>query len=511
MSLGHRFRAAWRGFRGQRNSFAGASVNRLLQDWIAWTRSADQEIRGDARKLRARARELARNEGYGKQYLRLLAINVVGPHGFKMQSRVRQAKELDEEANDRIEEAWKFWSQGRVTVDGRHNLRQVQKIALRAMARDGEVFVRKFYGFEDNPHSFALQLIDADMLDETFSRPRRRLAGGWENEIRMGVEVDSLGRPVAYHFYDRPQDLATGVSQRRVRVPAEEILHLYDADRPNQTRGVTWLHATMVPMKMTGSYEEAELVASRAGAAKMGFFIRPETTMEEEVSEDESDLEMEASPGTLERLAPGEKFESWDPQHPVQAFQMFIKTMLRKIATGLGIAYTSLSGDLEGVNYSAGRLGMLNERDTWRDLQSEWIDQFLQPVYEAWMTTALLAGALVLTSMDSRLYAPYAVWKPRGWPWVEPLKDATAAEKRIHLGISSRTDEAAEAGLDFEEILEKLAAEEEKASEKGVSISGATPSPSDPSPDDPEDEPASGSTNQNGDRELVPVFPRRVR
>ena len=66
------------------------------------------------------------------------------------------------------------------------------------MACDGEAFVRLWRGFEGNPYGLALQAIDADLIDETFNRPRR----GSENEIRMGVEIDAIGRPVGYWIWN---------------------------------------------------------------------------------------------------------------------------------------------------------------------------------------------------------------------------------------------------------------------------------------------------------------------
>ena len=109
------------------------------------------------------------------------------------------------------------------------------------MACDGEAFVRLWRGFEGNPHGLALQAIDADLIDETFNRPRR----GSENEIRMGVEIDALGRPVGYWVWNPGSASGLDLLRERYFVPASEMLHLYDPDRVNQTRGVTWVHSVI--------------------------------------------------------------------------------------------------------------------------------------------------------------------------------------------------------------------------------------------------------------------------
>ncbi len=255
------FRLAWREIAGpdQRSAFDGAGIHRLLLDWIVQARSADEEIRGDIRILRARARELGRNNSYVKRYLRLLQNNVIGPMGIKLQAQVRSGGETDAETNRAIEAAWNEWANSPVTVDGKLTLRRFEKLILKTIACDGEAFIRLWRGFEGNAYGLALQAIDADLIDETFSRPRR----GTENEVRMGVEVDALSRPVGYWVWNTTNASGIDIMRERYFVPAGEMLHLYDPDRMNQTRGVTWVHSVMVPAHMLNAYEESEAVAAR--------------------------------------------------------------------------------------------------------------------------------------------------------------------------------------------------------------------------------------------------------
>ena len=239
-------------------SYSGAQANRLTLDWWAAILSADQEIKGNMRTLRARGRELGRNNPVAKQYLNLVAANVVGSAGIRYQSRVRTSSgELDSATNREIETAFTDWSmRGNCTVDGKLSLRAVEDLIVRAVATDGEVFLRHVPGFA-NKHGFAIQLIDADCIDHSFTRER----GKNENEIRLGVEVDGWGRPVAYYVSPyHPSDF--GGSLERERIPAEFITHLYDPARVNQTRGVTWFHAVMLAMRILEGYIEAELVAA---------------------------------------------------------------------------------------------------------------------------------------------------------------------------------------------------------------------------------------------------------
>ena len=465
--LGRAMQLAWQELRGKRAVFDGASVNRLLLDWVAQARSADEEIRGDLRLLRARARELGRNNSYVKRYFRLLVNNVIGPKGIKLQAQVRAGDEPDTKANTEIESAWNAWASSPVTVDGKLTLRRFEKLIIKTMACDGEAFVRLWQGFEGNAHGLAVQAIDADLIDEAFNRSRR----GSQNEIRMGVEIDAIGRAVGYWVWNAP---GTDLMRDRYFIPAAEMIHLYDPERVNQTRGVTWVHSVMVPAHMLNAYEESEAVAARIGASKMGLFEKRVDSLAGDLSTDPKPATMEANPGTFEIVPDGYEFKSWEPDHPTAQFPAFIKQMLRKIASGFSVFYNVLANDAEGVSYSTMRSFALIERDDWRSIQQDFIDMWRRPLYSAWLGMALLTGSLKLSSRDPSRYLAVR-HRPRGWQWIDPEKEAKAAVISIQNGLGTRTGFLAEKGEDIEDVFAELAREEELAQSYGISIAvGAT-------------------------------------
>jgi lambda family phage portal protein len=453
------------------STFNGASGSRLTMDWVTSILSADQEVKSNLRLLRARARELSRNNAVAKSYLKILVANVLGEKGMGYQPQVRNNdKTLNSTFNEKIECAWKEWSKkGNCTVDGKYSFRAVQTLVLKTIATDGEAFVRMVPGFA-NKYRFALQMVDPDQIDHLFSR----FASKQENEIRMGVEVDKWGKPVAYHVNPaHPSDL--GGSLLRERIPAEYVLHLYDPERVNQTRGVTWFHPCMQEMRMLGGYVEAELVAARVGAAKIGFLKTTEPAAYETPNED-AKYRIEANPGVIEQLPPGMDFVPWNPDHPANAFQMFVKSMLRFIAGALGVSYNALASDLEGVNYSSMRSGLLIERDQWKICQSMMAETFMQPIFESFMGMALLSGQLVLDSRDPSRFL-CGKWEPRGWQWVDPLKDVQASILAIGSGLQSRDAIVSERGDSIEQVFETLAAEKKQAEALGLEFTVSATKP----------------------------------
>ena len=125
----------------------------------------------------------------------------------------------------------------------------------------------------------------------------------------MGIEVDGYLRPQAYHFYaNHPGDTYAGNTRtngRRIRVPADEVIHLFLPERPGQTRGVTWFASALMRLHMLQGYEEAEVVRARASSALMGFIQSPEGEL---VGDEiyEGDRVSEFTPGVFKYLAPGE-------------------------------------------------------------------------------------------------------------------------------------------------------------------------------------------------------------
>ena len=253
-----------------KRSSAGANTGRLFADFLTSSASADAEIKNNIRLLRDRSRELARNDPYISRYLNLMVSNVVGKHGIRVSSKSRNDNgSLDLAANQLIERAWKEWSQiGNCTINERMTFLDCQKIFVETLFRDGEVLIRKIKN-TNSPFGFQIQFLEADHLDEN----KNQNADKNGNSIKMGVEVNKYGKPIAYHLFKKhPFDNTyPRPSQEYIRVPADEIIHAYLPQRAEQTRGVSLIAPVMANMKMLNGYYEAEIVAARVGASKMGF------------------------------------------------------------------------------------------------------------------------------------------------------------------------------------------------------------------------------------------------
>lgn len=445
--------------------YSGAISSRLTGDWLNPTTTGDEEIRRDLQKLRNRCRELERNNDYVRRYLNGLDSNVIGSSGVMLQMKVEDAPLVyDEQANRVIEREWHKWcNRKHTTPNGRQSWLEICKLALRSCARDGDVLLQLVRGY-NNDHGFAVQLIEADMLD--IHHNNYRLANG--GEIRMGVETNKVGRPVAYHILTSHPGETSDTSRKRVRVDADDIIHLYNPERISQTRGVPWMVSAMTRLQMLAGYEESELVASRTAACKMGFLTKDANAENYTGEEDEDyNLIMEAEPGSIEELPTGMRFQEWNPQHPTSAYKDFVKATLRGISAGLNISYNTLANDLEGVNYSSIRAGLFDEREHYKSIQNWFIDSFIQPVFEAWLEASILNGVFPFgVNKFDKMNQPK--WCARRWPWVDPLKDMQANILAMNNGLEAKRNIINYTGGDIEDVYSTIAADKKLAEDKGL-------------------------------------------
>lgn len=451
-----------------KRSYYAANTGRLFADYVDSQRSADSELHPVISRMRARSRDLARNNEYARRYLNLLKTNVVGQHGFKLQVKALDPRGvLDTDGNSAIESAFKTWGKrGNCTADGKMSWVDVQKMVMEGLARDGEVFIIKHRSnsFHD---TFALEFIEPDQVDE---EKNERLDNG--REIRMGVELDKFRRPIAYHLltsHPGDYDFASMVkSPKHKRVPAEKVIHIFMPLRAGQTRGEPWMSPAMASIKQLDGWREASIVAARMGASKMGFFTSPAGDGFVADEMDGNVPMIDAQPGTFHQLPTGVNFETFDPQYPTSEFDSFHKSVLKGVASALGVSYTSLANDLEATSYSSIRQGALEERDFYRNVQQIMIDHFVRPVYEAWLSAAMEVESVFMPMSTFDKFGEASEFRGRAWNWVDPMKEMNAAILGMKNGVLSLQDVASQYGKDTEELLAEIQRDRNLMTQFGV-------------------------------------------
>jgi len=488
---------------GSSIGFAGGQVSRLTASMASWSGSVNTDLDGSLIIMRARARQLAQNNEYGRRFLSMCATNIIGRNGPMLQVRAyvaapakkKERPVLDKSANDTIETHWQRWGKSS-DITGKMSFPMMCRVAVKAVARDGEALVRKVRR-RDLPYGFALQLLEADRLVENLNMITPN------GVIRQGVEMDTSGRPVAYWIRQRhPGDTMVALgSPEMERVPASDIIHLYLPERAEQARGYTWFHAILIRAQQLGGFNESAVIAARIGASKIAALERSEESTEATATMADSqtsagNLHMNVEAGELFELPPGYTLNSWNPEYPHANYESFVKACMRGISSGLDVATHNLSGDMTDVNYSSARIAELGEREQWMILQDWFIEKFSSEIYQEWLAIALLRGDITFEESGSALPAEKlskflnaSKFQGRRWRWVDPVKEINGALSAVELGITSRTRLAAEQGEDFDDILDELAQEHAEMVKAGLDPSQFTSASGLAAMPDPNDDP----------------------
>lgn len=438
------------------NAYEGATTGRRLGYWGLSSSGPNAAIGESLTNLRSRSRELVRNNPWVANGFRSLASNLIGC-GITPRWRLEDA-----ELKQKIQEKWLAWT-NEADFDGQTDFYGLQMLIAQTLMQSGEALVRIVsLPLQDKKTiPLSLQVLEPDFLADDYDRV---LVNG--NKIQLGIEYNRRGKRVAYHLYQsHPGENNLGQAQT-VRIPAQDILHIYRLERPGQSRGVPWVSSVLLKLRELDQYEDAELVRKKTAALFAGFITEPGDFNPQGARTDELGLE----PGILKRLAPGENVEFSEPSDVGGSYEVWIKQQLRGVAAGMGVTYEQLTGDLRGVNYSSIRAGLIEFRRQIECLQHHLIvQQLCQPIAIRWLNLAVLSGALVIPDyFDNPAKYQRIDWQPPGWDWVDPLKDIQAEILAMQNNLKARQDIIAKYGMDAEEVDYKIS--QDKFREKTLKL-----------------------------------------
>lgn len=460
--------------------YKGAGRNRLRSSWLPGGASADEALLPELSELRERSRDLNRNDAHASGITNTMTVNTVGT-GIRPQSRLdRDSLGISEKSaanfQKKAERTWKRWLPFSDASD-RMDFYEIQQLVDRQILENGEVILLPLM-LEDNarPYSISLQVVESDRLA---TPPDKR----GDKSIRSGVKIGENGEPVSYFIRKtHPGDIRFGKrgEKKFMEIPAKNeygrrnVFHLYPMLRSGQTRGVPFFSPVLTYFKDLSEYAEAELVAARI-AACFSLFITSEASMD--VGNNvlngrnaNNQIIESLEPGMIKHLLPGESITSFNPQRPGSTFEPFVDRILRAISAALGLPYELVAKDFSKTNYSSARAALLEARRYFK-VRQEWLSRKLcQPVWEMVMEEAYLKGKLGSISFyEKKEYWTGASWITPGWEWVDPLKEAKAAEVGLKNKIVTHSDLYAAQGKDWEEAFEQRKRETDKMEELGLS------------------------------------------
>lgn len=320
---------------------------------------------------------------------------------------------------------------------------------VRAVVRDGEAFVQLTVGADSE---FRLRHLPGEQIDAALTQPAAD--GG---RIVSGIEFDTMEQVVAYHIM---RDLsgapfATAIDTRRI--PAADMLHIFDPLFPGQVRGISWLAPALSKLRDRDDTSDAMLMREKIGSMLTGFITDPDGTAAGlgETTDDDGKIDVSLEPGAMRIIPPGADVKFTSPAAGLTQAVEFLRAQDREIAAGVGLTFEMLTGDLGEANYSSARVGLLDFRRRAEMLQRNLIEgQFLRPLWRRWIEWQALSGAIPADRLADYLAVRFV---SPGWPWVDPRNDIQADVLAIEAGLKSREEVIATRGRDIDDVDEERA------------------------------------------------------
>lgn len=482
-------------------SHAGASyTKKSLKGFTVESGSPAEDINANNYTLRQRSRMLYMSAPIATAALKRQRTNIVGA-GLKLKPTIdRETLGLTQEQAEawqrRTQREFELWAQRKQACDatGVNNFYGMQQLVALAWPMSGDVFalIKRADTTALMPYSLRIHLIEADRVrtPETagvLSNPLMTGLTTGKNEktgnlIYDGVEVNKSGAVVGYHIANTYPNQMDGCQTKFAFVKAygEEtglpnILHIMDAERPEQYRGVPYLAQAIEPLLQMRRYTEAEITAAVVQSFFTAF-IKTEAGADDipmnevggdgvqEVSRDPNEYEM--GPGTMNILEPGEDVTFASPTHPNTGFDTFMRALCEQVGAALEIPADLLLMSFNS-SYSASRAALLEAWKGFR-MRRNWLtDDFCRPIYEIWLTEAVARGRIsapgFLTDPIIRQAYLESEWIGPSQGQLDPTKEVAAAVAAIENGLSTREAEAVKLnGSQFFANADKLAVENEQ-------------------------------------------------
>jgi lambda family phage portal protein len=408
------------------------------------------------------SREMERNDAIMQRFLDLLELYGVGPSGLTLRAATQ-----DGDWNLAADEIWRTWSRY-PDLTSRQSFGQLQRMIIRAVAVDGEIFAILTRSRNGRPR---IQLIETHRVKNptnVVKMPER---------LDDGIELDEYGRPVAYWVQQEDLRNGMGIGEFR-RFDADDVVHFYDPSRTSQRRGLPLFYAVLndlidlqelqgLEMKAAKDNARVSRVKTRTPDAPgdgIGASLRrPDTATTN--ADKEVDVE-QAIGGEQFNLRPGEDLKVLQSSRPSVAVQQFWDYVAARVAAGGGLPIELiLMRSLQGT-MARGAFEMANT------FFRSWSHALAEPL-------GLIREYVLQTEMDRGFLAD----GPNGWRefrftpprsiMVDVGRASAALISEWRAGFTTLEDVCGQAGKDWREVLaqraREIAAARQIAAEAGIS------------------------------------------
>ncbi len=384
--------------------YSGAKWRKAaLKAWRTFAGSADADTLGDLPTLRARSRDLTRNNPVATGAQNTARTHTVGT-GLHFRAQIdRDLLGMSEDEADRwerdFEKKFHLWAKSKsCDITLKQNFYDLQGLIFNTVFESGDCLVLRRIAKRPAVAPLALAVIEADRL----ATPA---VLGADPYIRSGVRLDLDGAAVSYFVLrEHPGDFFLTTYLDFDEVPAfgansgePMALHIYRRLRPEQTRGVPELAPVIEILKQLDRYTEAELM-SAVVASFFTVFIKTQDGSGLAPGAPMPGLEQEADdvvlgPGSVASLGVNESSETASTNRANSNFDAFFSAIIRQIGVALGIPYELLIMHFT-ASYTASRAAIEMAQKFFAERREWLVSDFCAPVLEWFLSDAITSGVV---------------------------------------------------------------------------------------------------------------------
>jgi lambda family phage portal protein len=479
---------------GEYSSYETASQFLQMATWVASGGDADA-VEYERTELVRRCWDLYRNNPLATGAVDTVVDNVVGT-GLRMQARIDAARlGLTQDQADQweadVEARFEAWASRPDECDLEQRLTFVdhQRLALTTALCAGDALISlPSVRRPGTMHSTRIQAIDPGRM----TNPHNAVD---TMQLTGGVERDRYGAPSRYHvLYAHPDSAKVdahiqrwmGLRARGTFTGRRNVVHLFRAMRPGQTRGVPFLAPVGGKLKQLDRYTDAEIVAAVV-AGLFAVFVKTEDGEGLGHGED-SELAQNVAhnpalqktsvqtltPGMVADLAPNETVESVNPGRPNGNFGGFFEAIALQIGAGTGIPLEILLKHFRR-SYSASRGARLEANRMFMSRRRWMAAACCQPIYETWLMEQIEEGRIrapgFLEDPEKRALWSRADWIGPSSGQLDPVKETQAEFMAFELTATSLSDITQRLyGQSHEVVVHRIGRERRLLAREGVPI-----------------------------------------
>ena len=390
----------------------------------------------------------------------------------------------------RLEEAWKEWTV-EVGVSGNDDFVSVLNSLVISHLTDGRsLAVTKL----DSDYNMGIGILplSRDWLAGQFmgGSPTEKVVDGESYKCRNGTLYKKNGRIYGFELYKEDPCLSRSVTNAAAFGFArgmESVVVPFSMVSDFTCYAAPW-NCDFIPEELLSIIESTNHVTDMDSSVlklmkvtinRLGMGIisedpnNPTDSVQDSADPDAAadkfdELPLQVEPG-LYHLPGSEKLDQFTPSMPSAGQERYRTRIEMNMAAALGQDHASLSGDLQNTTYSSARHGMLQARDAWRAHQKNLESKVLRKIMSTWLDWVYGNGILRLIGGRRTLAeACHSPWRHRGFPWIDPARDAISIKNKMAMAITSPQREANAQGENFLDLLDELAEAKRLMQERNI-------------------------------------------